>query len=750
MRPVYLVTFLLTTCLGAPDAGAQSFQKEYTPANGGFVIPYGAAQRPDGKFLVSHMVNADSIRLYVTCLEPNGGVAWSVGLRAHPNITGNEGFVEGPIAATGDNGCIAMVSKSYQSQVVQQGWALVKLDANGTVQWNRQIAGVGLIDDFLKRSGTRTFVAGRYPPTPYKRYLACLNDDGTALWEKDVSSDLGTVAVTNTEAISGQRVLLMLHTENASLSAGHLVTLDEAGNLSNLLSLPDFDFMDAAEHPDGRLFFMGNTAGKLVLGVFQAGQMQWVKTLDTPADLYFSGSVTFNAPQDSLIVSFQGAEFEEQRLWIQFDLAGNFSKGHYLPSKEVTMNEPIESADGGLAWVSFSPSNALHAFIFTKTGADGRLSACPMGPLCRVGVRDTVLQPLPSPAWTTENVSHIIVRQAAWQYQTITSSDYCAPLPQFDARILASDSTACAGDMLVFRRDSLTTGTSTWLFPGAAPSTHAGHEPPGVLFSDAGDFTVRHVLEQAGCRDTTSIVVRVESKPVLLLPPDTVVCPGDAVTVAAAGEPDWYYHWDDGTADATRHGLGPGVYSVTATNAGGCSDAEVLHIGAVNFPQDVLPADTFSCSNITVTIHLENHAGWEYNWADGFPEPDREFETGGVFTLLAESPEGCHLTDSIRIEMAECPECFVFFPNIIQPGSGGENGVFGVQTGCGVLDFYLQIFDRWGGLIFESEDPFYAWDGTRKGKTVPPGVYIFLAGGLLDRIDGVENFAVRGSITVIR
>lgn len=729
---------------------SQSFQKEYAPANGGFVIPYSAALRPDGKFLVSHMVNDDSIRLYVTCLEPDGTVAWSVRLRAHLNITGNEGFLEGPIAATGDNGCIVMVSKSYQSQVVQQGWALLKLGPDGAVQWNLKIAGVGLHDDFLECSGGRTYVAARYPPALHKRYLCCLTNDGIVLWEKDLSLGIGAVAVSNIQALPGQRIVLMLNTEDANLSAGHLTVLDDSGNIANLLSLPGFSFMHAKEHPDGRLFFLGNTKDKVVLGLLQAGQLQWAKVLDLPADMYFSGAMAFNDTKDSLFVSFQGARFEEQRLMMQFDLTGGFSKGHYLPSKEVTVNQLIETPDSGLAWVAFSKTKPLRAFVFTKTDAGGRLGTCPAGLLCQLNVRDTVLQSLPTPAWVIENVAHISVQQATGHYQTLNVSDYCAPLPVFNAGIQTADSTGCAGDAFVFRRDSLTTGASAWIFPQGIPNSFYGPEPPVVTFPDTGNFKVRHILEQAGCRDTAWVNIQIKPQPEVVLPPDTLVCPGSAVSITAGGDPDWLYRWNDGTTVAARKNLIPGTYTVTVTNQGGCTNSDSMQISAVDFPQDPLPADTFFCENKPVFLEITVPAGWQYNWVDGVPGSSRVFSTGGIYILQAESPEGCQLADSVRVEIAPCPECFIYFPNIIKPGSGGENGFFGIHTGCNALEYSLQIFDRWGGLVFESDDPSRFWDGTYRGKTALPGVYVFQAKGVLENGNIITPFEKGGSVAVIR
>lgn len=728
----------------------QSFQKEYMPANGGFVIPYNAAQRPDGRFLISHSVNSDSTRLYVTCLEPNGAVEWSVGLRAHPDISGDEGLVEAPIVATTDNGCIVMVSKSYQSQVMQQGWALVKLGSDGSVQWNRQMAGVGLLDDFLEHSEGYTFVAARYPPTLNRRYLALLNNDGTALWEKDLSTPLSTIAVSKMQMLPGRRILLMLVTGNATQSVGHLLGVSESGQISDFLSLPDFTFLGACEHPDGRLFFLGKTTNRLLLGALQAGGLEWIKTLEAPTDSYSNGALILDGAQTHLIVSFQGAELPDQRVFMSFDLNGQFSNGFFVPSKEGVANRLIPTTDNALAWVSFSKRNPLRAFVFTKTSFDSLLADCPIGLMCPIGIRDTLLNPLTPPTWKTQDVSRIVGRSANRYAQSINVSDYCADLPVFNAQLFASDTLACVGDTIRFRRDSLAQGYSSWVFQKGAPSAFSGGHPPGVIFLDSGDWEVRHIFEQMGCRDTAWFNIRIEPKPQIGLPPDTAICVGTAIDIRVGGAPDWQYAWSDGVEGDVREVMYPGSYRVTVTNGGGCTDEGTVQVSAIDFPRPPLPSDTLLCEKQSVLIDLVAPLGWQYAWADGFQGLGRLFSEKGVYVLLAESPEGCQLADSIQVDVAPCTECFVYFPNVIKPELGDANGMFGLQTGCNVSAYSIRIYDRWGGLIFEGNQPQQSWNGTYRGKLVPPGVYVFHAAFMLENGGEAKRFSKSGSVAVVR
>lgn len=63
-------------------------------------------------------------------------------------------------------------------------------------------------------------------------------------------------------------------------------------------------------------------------------------------------------------------------------------------------------------------------------------------------------------------------------------------------------------------------------------------------------------------------------------------------------------------------------------------------------------------------------------------------------------------------------------PNAFSPNNDGINDVFKVKDGI-YLDFTLEIFNRWGNLVFRSKDPAKGWDGAFEGKTSPSGTYTY-------------------------
>lgn len=83
-----------------------------------------------------------------------------------------------------------------------------------------------------------------------------------------------------------------------------------------------------------------------------------------------------------------------------------------------------------------------------------------------------------------------------------------------------------------------------------------------------------------------------------------------------------------------------------------------------------------------------------------------------------------------------------FLPNIFTPNNDGVNDLFLAK---GVYDFSLQIFNRWGNVVFKSDAPGTWWDGkSENGKDVPDGVYFYI----LNAADRNEMF--KGTVELIR
>jgi gliding motility-associated-like protein len=92
-------------------------------------------------------------------------------------------------------------------------------------------------------------------------------------------------------------------------------------------------------------------------------------------------------------------------------------------------------------------------------------------------------------------------------------------------------------------------------------------------------------------------------------------------------------------------------------------------------------------------------------------------------------------------------------PNVFTPNGDGLNDRFYVISGVAVKSVkVLQIMNRWGEKIFEVKDVrpndyAYSWDGTKNGKPLPQGTYVYYL--IVELVDGTLE-SKRGVITLIK
>jgi gliding motility-associated-like protein len=100
----------------------------------------------------------------------------------------------------------------------------------------------------------------------------------------------------------------------------------------------------------------------------------------------------------------------------------------------------------------------------------------------------------------------------------------------------------------------------------------------------------------------------------------------------------------------------------------------------------------------------------------------------------------------MEVRVVEFPEGIIDIPNAFSPNSDNSNDELFV-IGAGITEMNLKIFNRWGELVFETEDQTIGWDGTYKGEPQELDVYVYTLNAVLDTGDKVSK---KGNITLLR
>lgn len=205
--------------------------------------------------------------------------------------------------------------------------------------------------------------------------------------------------------------------------------------------------------------------------------------------------------------------------------------------------------------------------------------------------------------------------------------------------------------------------------------------------------------------------------------------------------------------------LPAGQYSLTVRDANGCTIAESAVFPVPLIPQIDLGDDLSIDLGESTLLQLNFNVPLDsFAWVArpglscyDCPQPEARPFTTTTYTLTVRAPGGCTDTDSVTVVVLAKRDVYV--PNIFSPDDDGHNELFTVYGGPEVLIVRtLQVYSRWGELMFRRDllaanDEQGGWDGTFRGKAMPPGVYTWIAE--VEFLDGVV-LEYQGTITVLR
>ncbi|HKK43360.1 MAG TPA: PKD domain-containing protein, partial [Bacteroidales bacterium] len=297
-----------------------------------------------------------------------------------------------------------------------------------------------------------------------------------------------------------------------------------------------------------------------------------------------------------------------------------------------------------------------------------------------------------------------------------------------------------------------------WDFGDGTSSTL---ENPVHIYDTSGVYPViLEAVTDEGCTDTISdkITVMIIPAPVADFLPDTAGCAPLSVNFRNNSLSGITYLWDFGDQNYSNdfepdHVYNiPGEYAVklTVTNNSGQSTLNRL-VTVYQNPSalfNVYPTDVFSNTQVVVFTNM-SHYGSSYLWnfGDGTfsteVSPWHKYDTVGVYrvTLIVSTDKGC--TDSLTFDSpirVDFKNGDIKFPNAFRWNQSGPTGGYWNDDYIddtvfrpffkNIIDYKLQIFNRWGVLIYESHDLNKGWDGYfRDGNLAGEGVYVYLVTG---------------------
>ncbi|MBK7426422.1 MAG: gliding motility-associated C-terminal domain-containing protein [Saprospiraceae bacterium] len=374
-------------------------------------------------------------------------------------------------------------------------------------------------------------------------------------------------------------------------------------------------------------------------------------------------------------------------------------------------------------------------------------------------------------------------------------------LPQWiyyydDSISLASNSIlyvdTCLGNATQFRLENIEGNTNIeWDFgdPNSGPNNSANGPIVNHTFTDAGLYDVRAIIRNECDSDTLFLLnILIEdcddietSITGIKISGDT--CSSLTLDLQVIGtSSSAYFFWNFGDPNSgindtlTITGNSLSAFPTHTFSSAG------LYTVCVNFQEPGLAVSTvcrtisigLCCTGIisAIDICVENNIPFSIasgepissvSWNFGDPQsagdnfssalnPTHKFSTTGVFTISAIVNFPCG-SDTLIFTTAivNCDtiteSCQFFIPTAFSPNTDGINDEVSPFTNCEFEEYEFSIFNRWGGLLYDSSNPLDKWDGKFKGVECPVGEYIY---SMTYKFPFQQTAKATGSLTLLR
>ena len=237
---------------------------------------------------------------------------------------------------------------------------------------------------------------------------------------------------------------------------------------------------------------------------------------------------------------------------------------------------------------------------------------------------------------------------------------------------------------------------------------------------------------------------------------DTIICEGEAFSLSATDITSARFEWT-GPNDYFSEEQFPvifnakpemsGEYAVIGIVSGCATFPSYANVVVHPTPSPNLGTDTIFCSENEL-FTLDPGVFSSYLWQDNSTSSTYTVEAEGNYSVEVTDEYGCIGSDDVNLQEI-CPTR-IYVPNAFSPNFDGTNDYFGIY-GFYIKKMKLTIYDRWGGVLFESSNPDQRWDGTVKGEPVGNGVYVWQLYVEGFEEDGTEFSEVQsGSVTLLR
>ena len=295
-----------------------------------------------------------------------------------------------------------------------------------------------------------------------------------------------------------------------------------------------------------------------------------------------------------------------------------------------------------------------------------------------------------------------------------------------------------------------------WRFGDGSNSTEPN---PSITYNEAGRYSISlEISSENGCRDTARKDIIARPKPTAIVSDNEFICIGDTVQLAAQGGINYLWQPDSSLSSSTNpivlaYPITNTSYLVQVSNVFNCIDSATIFVKVQQKPNFNSLQDTTIIVGEKLQLNVSAGIGFIYKWTpseglscDDCPNPIANPLKSQTYIVEISDSLGCFfITDTINIEVIELFTLDV--PSTFTPNGDGVNDVI-YAKGAGLKELLaFKIYNRFGELVFETNDFNIGWDGTYRGEPQNMETYIYTVEALTF---GDKVLSKKGNISLLR
>jgi gliding motility-associated-like protein len=268
-----------------------------------------------------------------------------------------------------------------------------------------------------------------------------------------------------------------------------------------------------------------------------------------------------------------------------------------------------------------------------------------------------------------------------------------------------------------------------------------------------------------GCKDTVSGKVYVAPMPHINLIGDYSACLGDTLTFAATSDLQGIWTWklnnnpvfSGNPYNFIADNIGNYTLYFSQTTSNNCTTDSLIN---KNIVVHALPLVSFSHSIDLLTnsalVTLKDQSSGPVRNRTWIMPDGTTYSDSTINLILFDT-----LTLKVRLKITDTNNCMnehsellffklpndYFIPNAFSPNGDGHNDVFKLTGYVQLKSFSMVIYNRWGEIVFKTDNPESGWDGKYQNTYVPIGEYMYTI--MLEEPDGTV-FERKGMLLIVR